>query len=187
MLLPLSLCIVLLVFLNFGAGPMGIWPLPSAVPHSAGHVFWGNFAKKCRMPLFSRPFCTKVAESMHIYGTLCKQAFQCPLFCRTSCARIKENMHIYGTLCKQAFECPLFCGTFCTKVAESMHIYAVFPPRQQKVCSYPHPYVLFCLVFLSFGAGPMAIWPLLSVVPPRSARHVFYRQFSKNVSNACDF
>ena len=134
--------------------------MTSAVGGAAGcwtRVLWAFLQKKCRMPLFSNPFCSKVAENMHIYGTLCKQAFQCPLFCRISCARITESMHIYGTLWKQAFECPLFCGTFCTKLAESMHIYAVFPPRRQKVCSYLHLYVLFCLVFLSFGAGPMGI------------------------------
>ena len=78
---------------------------------------------------------------------------------------------------------PCFVGLFCTKVAESMHIYAVFPPRQQKVCSYLHLYVLFCLVFLSFGAGPMGIWPLPSAVP-QAAGHVFCGHFCIKTSNA---
>ena len=49
--------------------------------------------------------------------------------------------------------------------------------------SYSYPNVLFCLVFLSFGAGPMGIWPLPSAVP-QGARHVFYGHFCIKALNA---
>ena len=120
-------------------------------------VLWAFLHKSVECPCFRALFAPRSQKVCIFMGLCASRLSNAPCFFVISCARITESMHIYGTLWKQAFECALFCGTFCIEVAESMHIYAVFPPRQQKVCSYLHLYVLFCLVFLSFGAGPMGI------------------------------